>query len=96
MVEYHLRKVEVSGSSPLPASKFKLNNMGFFNIIPSITAARMLREQGQHSGREGRHSSPPQLLTKEESLKAIEEGKCQMCGEPEGEEKAICDNCRWM
>lgn len=65
------------------------------NIIPSIASSKMLREQGQHKGRLERHTPPNQILTKEESLKAIEEGNCQMCGEPEGEEKVICDNCRW-
>lgn len=42
-----------------------------------------------------KYSSPTQKLNKEESLKAIDEGRCQMCGEKEGNEKAICDDCRW-
>lgn len=35
-------------------------------------------------------------VSKEQSYKWLDEGKCQMCGEPSGEEKGICDECRWF
>lgn len=34
-------------------------------------------------------------VTKEQHLKWIEEGKCGVCGEEEGEYKGICDECRF-
>lgn len=34
-------------------------------------------------------------LTKEESQKASDEGRCYLCGEPEGDELSICNECRW-
>jgi hypothetical protein len=32
---------------------------------------------------------------KDKHLKWIEDGLCGSCGAPSGEEKGICDECRW-
>lgn len=32
---------------------------------------------------------------KDKHLKWIEDGLCGSCGAPPGEEKGICDECRW-
>lgn len=31
----------------------------------------------------------------QEHLKWVEDGLCGCCGAPSGEEKGICDECRW-
>lgn len=32
---------------------------------------------------------------KDKHLKWVEDGLCGSCGAPSGEEKGICDECRW-
>jgi hypothetical protein len=32
---------------------------------------------------------------KDKHLKWVEDGLCGSCGSPSGEEKGICDECRW-
>jgi hypothetical protein len=38
---------------------------------------------------------PASSVSKEQSLKWVEEGKCQVCGGSSGEFKGICDGCRY-
>ena len=32
---------------------------------------------------------------KDKHLKWVEDGLCASCGAPSGQEKGICDECRW-
>lgn len=62
-------------------------------ISSIVSAIKINKEKKRISSH--RYDSPTQKLNKEESLKAIKEGRCQFCGEKEGDEKAICNDCRW-
>lgn len=59
-------------------------------------AAAVIKNKRQRSHRIiTKKQHPIHTVSKEQHLKWLEEGKCQCCGAEEGENKGICDECRF-
>lgn len=68
--------------------------MPITSYIGSIASSVIKKKKSGGSSKKSVSSHPIHKCTKEQHLKWLEEGKCQCCGDNEGEYKGICDYCR--
>lgn len=69
--------------------------MSFISYIGSIAASVINKNKQNLSKKTLNIKNSKDKITKEQYLKLIENGKCGICGEKEGEYKGICDYCRF-
>lgn len=78
--------------------------MGVINYIASIVSAHQRNKKLHSRNKEEKEKETKPDHTgfvpytkgwKDKHYEWLNAGLCQMCGAPSGEEKGICDECRW-